>query len=86
MSNKAEKTVKILFICRIVMWITALVPTIYWIYLSFKIYADGIFDAYSYAEILRPVFYPCVLISVAAIIISFILRRISDGIKKKDFT
>ena len=82
MKEKAEKQVKILFICRIIMWIIALVATIYWMYVSFKIYADGIFDAFSYAEILRPVFYPCVIISVAAIAVSFILRWISDKIKE----
>jgi len=82
-----EKKIKMLFGARIVMWITAAIFTIYWIWYSFKLYADsdsvtGTIDEHIYASQLRPVFYTCVLISVACVLISFGLRRISDRIKQ----
>lgn len=82
-----EKTIKTIFGIRIAMWTIAAVSTIYWIWYSFKLYADsntvtGTIDEHIYATAFRPVFYTCLLISVACILISFGLRRISDRIKE----
>jgi len=74
-------TIKKLFYCRICLWVIALVSTIYWIYYSFYLYSIGIMDEHEYATALRPVFAKALLISLVAVGISFILRRISDNIK-----
>lgn len=81
--ERMQKLVKALFFIRICLWIAALLPTIYWIYYSFKLTSDGIFDPYEYANCLRPVLYPCLIISFAALVISFILRAISNHLKEK---
>ena len=81
--KNAQKIVKALFILRICLWITALIPTIYWIYYSFKLTSDGIFDPFEYADYLRPVLYPCLVISFAALCISFALHAISNRLKAK---
>lgn len=83
MNKTALLGVKILFGLRILLWITAIIPTIYWIYYQQKLYADEIFDAYEYSSLLRPVLYKCLIISFLAICVSFILRAISDHVKKK---
>lgn len=77
------KKIRKLFIARICMWIIALSATIYWIYWNFKLYSLEIFDVHAFAKIFRPKFYTALTISVIAIIISFILRKFSDDIKKK---
>lgn len=69
---------------RILLWITAIIPTIYWVYYQQKLYNDGIFDVTEYSTLLRPVLYKCLGISLAAICVSFILRAISDHVKKKN--
>ena len=81
--NNTQKIVKALFIIRICLWITALIPTIYWIYYSFKLTSDGIFDPFEYADYLRPVLYPCLVISFIALVISFILHAISNHLRNK---
>lgn len=82
MNMKALKAVRIIFGIRAVLWVVALVATIYWAVWSFKIYAMGIYDPYEYASIFRPIFQRGMIISLGAIIICLILRRISDTIKK----
>lgn len=77
------KKIKRLFIARIVMWIVALGATVYWIYWNYKLYSLKIFDVHAFATIFRPKFYTALVISIVAICISFYLRHISDGIKKK---
>ena len=83
MDKKALLQVKILFGIRILLWITAVIPTIYWVYYQQNLYDNGIFDVYEYSTLLRPVFYRCLGISLAAICVSFILRAVSDHVKKK---
>jgi len=78
-----EKKVKILFGCRVVLWIIALAATIYWIYWSCKLYDLGYLDEHVYAVAFRPIFARGLAISVGAICLSFLLRSISDKIKKK---
>lgn len=80
--EKARKSIKVIFGIRIALWVVALVATVYWIVWSFKIYAMGIYDAYSYAEMLRPVITKGLIISVLSIIICFVLRHISDTLKQ----
>ena len=78
-----EKRVKIIFGCRVILWIIALAVTIHWIRYSFKLYEMGIYDVHEYATYMRPVLYKGLIISVACICISFLLRAISDRIKKR---
>lgn len=74
--------VKVIFCIRIALWISALVLTLHWAYVSFALYARGIFDPHEYATILRPILYRDFLASVACVVVSFILRSISDKIKE----
>ena len=73
-----EKKVRILFLIRIALWITAAAATFYWI---FKLYAMGIYDVYEYSGYLRPIFGRGLLIAFVSLCISLILRSISDRIK-----
>ena len=66
-----------IFICRICLWIVALLATIYWIYYSIKLHREGIFDPAEYSTLLRPVLYTCLAISILAICVSFALRAYS---------
>lgn len=74
---------KKLFPIRVGLWVIALASTIYWIYWSFHLYTLGYFDEHAYAAAFRPIFARGLLISLIAIGLSFILRRISDNIKDK---
>ena len=78
-----SKIVQVLFIIRITLWIIAAVATCHWIVWSFKIYDMGIFDVHEYSSYLRPILAKDLLISVASICLSFILRSISDKLKNK---
>lgn len=80
--TEKDKKVKIIFGIRAVFWVIALGATIHWIYWSFKLYDLGILDVYEYAKYFRPIFGKDLLISVGAICISLLLRRISDKIKE----
>lgn len=80
--RKTNISVRILFIIRVILWITAATATAYWIYWSFNLYKMGIHDFHEYSGNLRPVFGRCLLISLASLCISLILRSISDMIKK----
>lgn len=82
--EKALKAVKNILIIRAVLWVVALASTLYWVFVSFKLYHDHIFDPYEYATILRPILYTCLIISVVAIAICFLLRRISNEIKRQN--
>ena len=79
---KTKTKIRILFIIRICLWITALISTGYWVWYSFKLTnVDKIFDPYEYAELLRPVLYPCLLIALAAVGISFALYAQTKKLK-----
>lgn len=80
--EKAKKTIKIIFGIRILLWIVAFIATMYWAVWSFKIYAMGIYDAYEYAAMLRPVITKGLIISVVCIVVCFVLRHISDTLKQ----
>lgn len=80
--EEKNKIVKILFGCRAVLWLISAGITAYWIRLSFQLYEIGIHDEHEYAMAFRPVFYKCIVVTVLLILISFRLRKISDGIKK----
>ena len=82
--EKAKKTIKALFITRICLWVVAAVSTGIWICYSFKLHADGIFDPYEYATLLRPVFYTCLIIAIVAICVSFFLRKVTVEIKRQN--
>jgi len=82
--EKAKKQTKTLFIVRICLWVIAAVSTGIWIWYSIKLHNDGIFDPYEYATLLRPVFYTCLIIAIAAICISFLLRKITIEIKRQN--
>lgn len=76
--------VKILFFIRMVLWAVALFATIYWIKWSFKLYEMGFVDETDYAAHFRPIFAKGLFLSLGAICISFLLRSVSDKIKKKN--
>lgn len=76
------KKVKSIFICRIFLWLVAFISTVYWIYWSFHLYTLGYADEHEYAVVFRPIFAKGLFISLGAICLSFILRSISDSIKK----
>ena len=78
-----EKWIKIIFGCRVVCWICAVVATINWIYWSFKFYENGLIDEHTYASLLRPIFYRDIIITVIIVLISFGLRSVSDKLKSK---
>ncbi len=78
-----KRTVRILFGFRIFLWCVALGGFIYWAYWSFELYHQGIMDEHEYATILRPILARGVAITVVAVVVSFILRRVSDGIKRR---
>lgn len=81
---KTETKIKILFIARICMWITAVISTVYWIGYSAKLtYVDEIYLPEEYAPLLRPVLYPCLIITFVAICISFALYGQSKKLKKQ---
>lgn len=82
MENKQKRTLIILFVTRIILWITAIASTVYWIYFSVKLKMDGIFAPEEYSPRLRPVLYTCLLISLVAVAISFALYSLSKKIKK----
>ncbi len=79
-----NKKVVVLFVCRAILWCVALAATIYWIYWNFKLYSMGVFDVHEFASIFRFKFYKALIVSIAAICLSFILRRFSDGIKRME--
>lgn len=82
MNKKDEKLVRILFGMRIVLWVIALIATVYWIYWSFHIYETGIHLVEEYAAIFRPIFGKALLVTAISISVSLVLRKISDKIKK----
>lgn len=81
LNEKDRRNVRILFIIRIILWCIAFGAFVYWAYWSFNLYHQGIWDEHDYASALRPIFAKGVFISLGAIAISFILRKISDMIK-----
>ena len=78
-----DKMIKVIFGIRVLLWMIAAAATAYWIVWSFKLYNRGIFDYQEYAANLRPRMGWGLLISFVCIIVCFVLRRISDNIKKK---
>ncbi|MCR5092852.1 MAG: hypothetical protein K6B72_02660 [Lachnospiraceae bacterium] len=80
--DQNERKVKLLFVIRVCLWIVALAATVYWIWYSIKLHLDGIFDYHTYADLLRPILYPCLIISVAAICLSFALYALSRKFKE----
>lgn len=84
MKRENSKKVLAIFVVRVCLWIVALVSTIYWIWYSVKLHNDGIFAPEEYSPLLRPVLYTCLVISIAAVCISFALRAWSMKIKKQE--
>ena len=81
MSDK--KAVRILLYCRMFLWVVALAATVYWIYWSFHLYTLGYMDEHVYAVAFRPIFAKGLLISAGAVVLSFIMRGVSDKIRNK---
>ena len=77
-----EKKIRILFICRIVMWVICAAGCAYWIYWSFKLYMIMEFEVHAYATAFRPHFNLGITISLVSITISLLLRLKSDSYKK----
>ena len=82
MKKDPETTIKILFVIRICLWITALTATVYWMAYSIKLHRAEIFDPYEFAIRFRPVFYPCFVTAVAAIALSFALYAVSKRMRR----
>ena len=76
--------IKILFVFRVILWITALLLTVYWMWYSNELYRKEIYDPYEYATRLRPVLYPCLGFSIVAVAVSFALYALSKRIKKEN--
>ena len=81
-AKEAKKQITILFFIRLFLWIVALGSTIYWIRYSIRLHELGIFDPHEYATALRPVLYICLIISVAAVGVCFVLYARSAKLKK----
>ena len=82
--KKQNKAVRILFLVRAFLWVTALAATAYWIYWFFQLYHLGYYDPYEYSGLLRPILTRGLLVSLVCLGISLILRGVSDRLKKKD--
>lgn len=83
--EKAKKTIKTLFICRICLWVVALVATLFWAVYSFALYNKyQIFDPLEYATKLRPVLYTGIIVTVVALGVSFFLRKVTLEIKRQN--
>ena len=78
-----EKNIRILFICRILMWVICAAGCAYWIYWSFELYMIMEFEVHAYATAFRPYFNLGITISLVSLAISLVLRLISDNYKKK---
>lgn len=78
------KLVRIFFVFRVILWVTATAATYYWIAWSFKLYNMGYFDVHEYSGYLRPILAKGLLIAFVCICMSLILRSVSDRIKKKE--
>lgn len=81
--EKAKKTIKILFIIRIILWAVALGATVYWMYYSFHLYSLGIRLPEEYSPLLRPVLYKGLLIAVVSLFIAAMLHIHTAKLKKK---
>ncbi len=83
MQKDVKTKLKILFIIRVCLWITAFVSTIRWMSYSIQLNKQEIFDPYEFAVRFRPVFYPCFVIAAAAIGLSFALYAYGKRISRK---
>ncbi len=81
--KKTKKSVVVLLVIRIILWIIALASTVYWMYYSVKLHREGSFDPAEYSTILRPILYTCLIIAVVAICISFALHALAVKIKNE---
>lgn len=80
---KPRIIIRIILGIRMVLWAISVAVTIRWIYWSFKLYDLGYMDVHSYATKLRPILYEGIVIAFVCIVICFILRSISDKIRRK---
>ncbi|MBR5420477.1 MAG: hypothetical protein IK115_04945 [Lachnospiraceae bacterium] len=78
-----QKKINLLFGIRVCLWIVAFVSTAYWMYYSGKLHREEIFDPYEYATLFRPVFYTCLIISLSAVILSFVLYALGRKLKRE---
>ena len=83
MIKKVMIKIRVMFAARILLWLIALVSTIYWISYSFELYKQEIFDPHEYATLLIPVLYICLAIAFVSICISFALHARTKKIKKE---
>ncbi|MBE5844392.1 MAG: hypothetical protein E7302_09455 [Butyrivibrio sp.] len=81
---EAKNIIKGLFVVRICLWIVALGSTIYWINYSRVLHSQGIYAPEEYSPLFRPVFYTCLIITIAAICLSFFLHSVGKKLKKKN--
>ena len=81
--EKAKKTIKVLFIIRVVLWAIAFGATAYWIYYSFRLYSLGIHLPEEYSPLLRPVLYKGLLIAVVSLVIAAFLHIHTAKLKKE---
>ncbi len=82
-NEELEKKVRFIFKIRIFLWICAAAANIYWMVVSFWLYAIGVYEPVEYAAYLRPRLYAGVIISVILVCISFALRHKSDTYKEQ---
>ena len=83
MIKKVMIKIRVMFAARILLWLIALISTIYWISYSFELYKQEIFDPHDYATLLRPVLYICLAIAFVSICISFVLHARTKKLKKE---
>jgi hypothetical protein len=81
MREKPRTSVVVLFVIRVCLWIVAFVSTVYWMYYSYMLHSQGIYDPAEYATYMRPVLYTCLMIAVLAVCASFILHAVTKRLK-----
>ncbi len=82
MKKDLKTKVRIILYIRTCLWIIALVSTVYWMYYSAKLHANGIYEPAEYSPLMRPVLYTCLGIAIVAVCISFALHTVSKRIKR----
>ncbi len=83
MEKQDRIKLNVLFALRVILWITALAATVYWAWFSVKLTADGVRAPLEYGSALRPVLYPCLIVTILAIAASFGLYAVGKKIKDR---
>lgn len=75
-----KKEYKHLWVIRVLLWLVSLGITIYWIAYSFYLYESGVHDPHTYATILRPKLYACLIVTA---LLLFISSKVGAAIRRR---